>query len=259
MNIELLWPQWSSADLAVPTSLGVSHAILEGSVSLKFERIVGADQLVADSEWWRIYDESFPPPYRASREDLSRVLEHPKVVFVRGRLNGETVALATLQRLENPAVIFVGYFAVSEAQRMHGVGHQLLDACVRLASEARSPDEAEPLGLFLEAEHGATRGEVSHATKWFHANGFRLLNFHYEQPPLAGEGPIPMQLLIKPQFPGLRFTPRTLLSLVAALYEQKYRVSYGVSPDILAALLRQTALDLGLPESAAVDLQRKSS
>jgi hypothetical protein len=58
---------------------------------------------------------------------------------------------------------------------------------------------------------------------------------------LDGNEPVPMRLLFRSREPGLRLTPYFEMSLVKALYEQKYRTSYGIPEDVIQDLLRRCA------------------
>jgi len=61
----------------------------------------GRTELARDAEWWRLYDQTFPPSSREPAEVILRSLDANVGVGValRARAQGKTIGLATVQRI----------------------------------------------------------------------------------------------------------------------------------------------------------------
>lgn len=215
-------------------------------MSFSVERISERSVLEADANWWRVYEQSFSPEVRASRDALLRVLEHPRVLFLRARVDGQTIGLVTMQTLLDPNVSFLGYFAIDSSFRGHGYGTKFLKHAMEAGAESLLKEGRTSIGMILESAYPGTGHEQDASDHLYEKIGFRHLDMFYAQPPLNGQNAVPLRLLFCPSWEGLRLTQQTMVGLVAALYEQKYEASYQVERAVLRLLLKQTAESLGL-------------
>src|SRR5579859_879723 len=83
--------------------------------------------LPSDSDWWRIYDESFPPNEREPRQVILDSLRKDVGMAFRTRLDGRTAGIATTHLLSDPPAVFLVYLAIDRTLRGRGVGGRLLE------------------------------------------------------------------------------------------------------------------------------------
>lgn len=227
-------------------------------MTLVLERIETLAQLEADTVWWQIYADAFPPPFQVTQADLHKLFTRPMARFYRGTRNGQTIAMIAVQLLENPAAVFVDYFAVHASARRSGVGRWFLAESMRLGQEDLAALGHEPLGTLLEVEIATEVGRKTNAEAWYRRQGFKSLSFRYRQPALKDQAPVPMRLLFKGAAESLLLTPPLQLALVRALLEQVYVGSYGVDANVIAEELRLRASDLGLEDDPLKVLPKSS-
>lgn len=136
-------------------------------------------------EIYRIYEESFPPIERRTKEGQRAVMEHP---YYRVRvMEEEGKILAFVGYWELPSCLFLEHLATTEACRGKGYGKILVEECVE---ETTNP-------VFLEIEPVTEADPMTARRAGFYQRiGFYINRFPYEQMPLKqGDAPIPLWVM----------------------------------------------------------------
>jgi ribosomal protein S18 acetylase RimI-like enzyme len=177
-----------------------------------------------------IYERAFPPNERQRPELIRELLEKQLYRMVVGRLGEQVVCMALLWAPGDKRFLLLDYLAVHEQYRGLGMGHNLLRALCAMPGIAGKY-------LLIEAEdpqHGLNREMRTRRVAFYRRNGARqLLGVRYILPPLSGDAPTEMILMILPDFPEGSLPGSLVRELVISIYAGLY----GRGPDDL--LLRQ--------------------
>ncbi len=136
-------------------------------------------------EIYRIYEKSFPPAERRTKEGQKQVFSNPcyriRVVEDEGEV------LAFLGYWELSTCVFLEHLATAERCRGKGHGKQLVEEVI---GESTKP-------VYLEIEPVTEENPITGRRAVFYERiGFHLNSFYYEQMPLkSGDMPIPLQIM----------------------------------------------------------------
>jgi hypothetical protein len=203
---------------------------------------LAATDLVRDSSWWEIYNDSFPSSEREPPQVIVNSLETGAGMAASARLNDETIAIATTHLLKNPPAIFLVYLATTKKLRGRGCGGELLEYAWQTGHQRLSDNGYNATGLVAEvdAPDESDDAEEKHFRErriaFFARHGVELLQRSYVQPAVDGITTVPMRLIFRPAEgyapPDSAFTD----SLVRAIYFEKYHAVNGVAKESLISL-----------------------
>jgi hypothetical protein len=212
-----------------------------GKVSLD---CVDAADLAGDPDWWRIYEDSFPPAEREPAEVVLRSLRASVGLAFRAHQDGVTVGIATTHLLLRPAAVFLVYLALDRARRNAGLGGTLLEYAWQTSARRLEEQHSPPLGLVWEVDDPtAAVGQAEDLLRegriaFFRRHGGVELPRPYRQPPVNGTETVPMRLMFRgsavPDALGIE-------ALVRAIYFEKYGAVNQVPEEILQDLLYGSA------------------
>lgn len=207
--------------------------------ALIFETL-SIDQLDTDSDWWRIYDDTFPSTEREPRDVIRKSLRMGIGIAIRGQRSGRTIAIATLHLLRDPPVAFLVYLALDEHARGRGDGGRLFEFAFGVARDATQSGEIRGMVWEVEipqrAASNVEREQRERRIRFFERHGGQLLTGPYLQPPVDRIAPVPMRLMYRPSDDARIDAPATA-SLIRAIYFEKYGNVNGIAHDVLGELL----------------------
>jgi GNAT superfamily N-acetyltransferase len=205
-------------------------------------------ELARDAEWWRLYNQTFPPTSREPAEVILRSLDAHVGVALRARAADETVGLATLQLLHDPPAVFLVYLAVNPAHRSTGIGHQLFECAsqLRRGTVPLIKGDCPPSGLGAPRPPSTMIWELdppspenphtcNRRLKFFQRHGGQVLPRPYVQPPVDGVTLVPMLLMSRPVLTDHAEIDR----LVRAIYYEKYAAINQIPTPVLESLLQR--------------------
>jgi GNAT superfamily N-acetyltransferase len=198
---------------------------------------LSAEELLADEQWWAIYDEAFPANERESSDVILRSLREQVGMAFGVREGGKTIALATTHLLQNPAAVFLVYLATAKGLRGRGIGGQLLEFAWK---ESAARVNSTQLILEVDAQEIASGPEKEIRERrvgFFGRHGLKLMSYPYKQPPVDGIAPVVMSLMVRTAEGQSEPDPEMLASLVRAIYFEKYQAMNGIPSGILQTLL----------------------
>jgi len=202
---------------------------------------LSADELLADQDWWRIYDDSFPASERESPEVIAKSIAQGVGIALRARCEGMTIGLATTHILMDPPAVFLVYLAVDGRQRSRGTGGELMNRAWELGKAHLLERGLRPLGCVWEVDPPETQAADAEArlrrVAFFQRHGGQLLNRPYMQPPVNGTTAIPMSLMFMPASKGEPLTSEVVEGLVRAMYFEKYGAINEIDKEVLHGLL----------------------
>lgn len=202
---------------------------------------LSADELLADEDWWRIYDDSFPASERESRDVIVKSIAQGVGIALRARCGGMTIGLATTHILMDPPAVFLVYLAVARRQRSQGTGGELMNRAWELGKAHLLARGVKPLGCVWEVDSPETHAADAEARlrriSFFQRHGGQLLNRRYMQPPVNGTTAIPMSLMFMPASKGQPLASELVEGLVRAMYFEKYGAINEIDKEVLHGLL----------------------
>ena len=207
------------------------------------------EPLERDSDFWQLYDSSFPASEREPRAVILETIRRGDGLTLRARLGKGTVALAITHLLRNPPALFLVYLAVTPELRSRHLGSRLFEEVWRLSRKKYVEGSLEPLGVVWEVditERAATeqdRLQGYRRLQFFTRLGGRVLSQRYFQPPVDGVEPVEMSLMFRPAQGSVLPDARTCAALVRALYYEKYQQANGISPAVLNELLHRIGIE----------------
>jgi GNAT superfamily N-acetyltransferase len=201
--------------------------------------LASADAVDDDAAFWRIYDASFPANEREPRGVIVGSARAGVALVLRARRGDETVGLACVHLLADPAAAFLVYLAVAPPLRGQAIGRAIFEHAFEIAlGRLRAP-----LGMIWEVDAPALATdarEIERRTRrigFFRRAGGELLEHAYSQPPLVGGAPVPMRLMLRPAAGAPPPDDATVERLVRAIYFEKYGAANGIDERTLRALL----------------------
>lgn len=210
---------------------------------------VAAPELACDDAWWRLYEASFPSSELEPRSVILDSVSAGRALAVRALDDGATVGLGAAYLLQRMPFVFVAYLAVHAQARKQGLGSRLLAAMGDLGAERLKRTGLDSRGSVLEVDdpdQAPTPGERlvrEKRIRFFEAQGARLVETSYLQPPLDGETVVPMRLMVISRPPWQPFPNPASRDLIRAMYLDKYAVTNGLAESLLDDLLNRFPSD----------------
>lgn len=198
---------------------------------LQFDR-PSTPELVADAEFWSLYDASFPVDEREPRAVIAGSVERGVGVVLRARSENRTVGLATAHLLRNPASAFLVYLAVSPDHRRRGLGRSLFEEVARLGQHG----VAWEVDIPERADSPQERARRERRISFFRDLGGEIVLRSYMQPPVNGVAKVPMYLMAR----IARGETLRVEDLVRAIYLEKYGDANGIDRAVLESLRVQS-------------------
>jgi GNAT superfamily N-acetyltransferase len=211
------------------------------------------EQLRADQNWWRIYEDSFPASEREPREVILESVRRGVGMALRSlrdeaagdKRGAVTSGLATTHLLMDPPAVFLIYLAVDPGERSRGIGAGLLRYAWELGAAEIRGRGLNPLGLVWEIDPPQPDASDAAArlrrVAFFEKHGGRIVGRSYLQPPVDGVAPVPMSLMIRPAEGETLPAEAKVDALVRAIYFEKYGAINGIGRTVLEELLKTTA------------------
>lgn len=203
-----------------------------------------AEELRRDQEFWSVYEAAFPINEREQPEVILRAISQKVGVAVRARQNGETIGLASMHLLQDPACVFLVYLAIAPHMQSRGLGQRLLQYAWQVGSQRCAQNGSPATGMVWEVDPPALamnekeRQKRERRIRFFSRQGGEVLQCDYVQPPLHGDKPVKMHLMHRPADSTSALSFEATVGLVRAMYLQKYGAVNGIDERVLQDLLR---------------------
>lgn len=201
-------------------------------------------QLEADPDFWRLYENSFPPEERDPVPVIIRTVEQGNGLAFRMRWDGRTMGLAATHLLTSSSAAFLVYLAIASGFQGKRLGHVMFSHTAAASLDHLSAGASHPpIGVIwevdsLSAAPDARQQEVrQRRIRFFESLGGRVLGRPYWQPPLDGGPPVPMSLMFKPREEQDQLDDATIEALVKAMYFEKYGAMNGIDQRALEECL----------------------
>ncbi len=165
-----------------------------------------------------IYEAAFPPNERNPLTVMQeRIASGRNQLFVAEEV--EVVFMALLWPLAGSAFTLLDYLATASGARGHGWASRFLE---KIFADFRARAEF----LILEVEDpdfGSNREERLRRIEFYRKNGaLELQGVRYLLPPLQGDEPTEMRLMISPNYPAKTMDPALVRDIVIRLYDELY-------------------------------------
>jgi hypothetical protein len=168
---------------------------------------MNTDELIADSRWWQIYNDTFSESIRTRPESIikyNRLGSGTALRIVTHEIKSQTIGMATYLFLDHANAAYLMYFAVDPAWHRKGAGAQLLCFVKNAAAAHFRQLGKQSLGVVFEAE----LPELA-STEDDRLVRKSRLSFYKK----AGAGVLPGDYVMPPVHDGLPATPMYLLLL----------------------------------------------
>jgi len=172
----------------------------------------------------KIYEDAFPLQERASRDVVADRIRSGRERLMVGREGGDVVVMALVWPVTGFDYLLLDYVAVLDRMRGEGIGQDF----VRFLFDKADEERKSVLLEIEDPEEGDDKGWRLGRVRFFRALGAKeLRGVRCVLPPLQGNAPTGLRLLIyaKP-------APKRLSgSFVRKLVSQVYQEVYGVRPN----------------------------
>lgn len=202
-----------------------------------------AEELREDQAFWSLYEEAFPFHEREPPEVILRALAEGVGVAVRARQKGESIALASMHLLRDPACVFLVYLAIAPPLQSQGLGQRLLQYVWQIGKQRCADFDAPAKGMIWEVDPPALATSDQERLKrerriaFFTRQGGVILPCAYVQPPLHGDKPVNMLLMHRPAEGTSTPDVEQTTMLVRSMYLEKYGGVNGIETAVLQELL----------------------
>lgn len=216
---------------------------MPGDLTQKWQWLT-PQELSRDTEWWDIYQNSFPVIEQDSKQQLLHALEKGAAIIGAYKQQGNTLGMVVFYPIHThqaPPFIFLNYFAIAKQARSHGLGGRLLSLVIEYTKAIACPNGARYTALVWEIEdpqdatHDTERQLRQRRLEFYQREGAQLFNSHFIQPPIDGENTVNMRLMYC-LLENYQIHPHEK-SITEAIYFAKYRPINNISPEILYQLL----------------------
>ena len=165
----------------------------------------------------KMYEESFPSNERQSIDTIKkRIKENLYQMFI-GRLKNEVVFMALLYQLKNTDFVLLDYMATEENFRNKGIGTRFIKNIL---------GKITPKYLILEVEnpnYGNNREQRERRVNFYKKLGAKeMKDVRYILPPLSGNIPTEMILMVLPEYGGGKMDSSLVKKLIVQMYEELY-------------------------------------
>jgi len=173
-------------------------------------------------EAMRIYETSFPSNERQSKNTIEkRIQENLYRMFI-GHLKDRIVFMALLYPLKNTDFVLLDYMVTHESFRGKGIGAKFIKKILK---------KIKPNHLIFEVEnpkYGNNKEQRERRVKFYKRVGAKeMKNVGYILPPLSGNTPTEMILMILPSYDDGRMDGQLVRKLVAQIYKELYNRDKG--------------------------------
>ncbi len=186
--------------------------IIESNTSSKnFEDVMG------------IYLEAFPDNERQTEDKIKYRVEHGNYNLIIAQRNKSVAGFSLVFPFTDLNFGLLDYMAVQKDQRGLGVGSKLLAKTLEFLKQ-----DVTSGFLILEVEDPAFGSVLERAARLRRVRFYQKLgakvvtNFKYLMPPLAGDSPTNMLLMIYAEDDRMLLNPQTLTNIVTDIYSRVY-------------------------------------
>lgn len=168
-----------------------------------------------------IYTKSFPPNERHSIDIIEkRVKENLYQMFI-GRLKDKVVLMALLYPLKNTDFVLFDYIAVEKNYRSKGIGTKFIKYFLNILRKKNVKKY-----LIVEVEnpkYGNNKEQRKRRIEFYKRLGAKeMKNVRYMLPPLSGNSPTEMILMILPEYNDGVMQGRLVKTIVIQIYKELY-------------------------------------
>ena len=185
---------------------------------IKFEEIKDPDSK-SFSQFLEIYLDSFPENQRLSTDIITQRLQGNIHQIFGGFWQDEVVFIAVLHPLKSTDFILLTYLGTQESFRGQGIGTEFIKYIVDVVSH----DQKYLLLEVENPERGSEREKKARRMKFYQKLGAReLKNVDYLLPPLSGDIPSEMKLIILPKYRDSYIEGNLVKQLIRQIYQEVY-------------------------------------
>ncbi len=164
-----------------------------------------------------IYEASFPSNERQSKDTIKKRIEGNLYQMFIGRLKNKLVFMALLYPLKNTDFVLLDYMVTDENFRSKGIGAKFIKNILK---------KITPNYLILEVEnpkYGANKEQRERRVKFYKRVGAKeMKNVRYILPPLSGNIPTEMVLMVLPNYDEGKIDGQLVKKLVTQIYRELY-------------------------------------
>jgi GNAT superfamily N-acetyltransferase len=165
----------------------------------------------------RIYEESFPSNERQFKDTIKKRIKGNLYQMFIGRLKDKVVFMALLYPLKNTDFVLLDYMVTEENFRNKGIGTNFIKNIL---------EEIASKYLILEVENprcGNNKEQRERRVKFYKRLGAKeMKNVRYILPPLSGNIPTEMILMILPNYGEGKIDGHIVKKLIIQLYKELY-------------------------------------
>lgn len=167
----------------------------------------------------QIYLDSFPACERQPTEILETRLSNQLYQWFVAKWETQVVGIALLYPLNPTNFILLDYLGTDKNYRSRGIGKTLMFHLVKLA-------QIQEKFLLIEAENPPfceNLEEAKRRIRFYQNNGAKVLeSVRYLLPPLSGDVPTEMLLMMVPEYPGGQLSGSLVKQLIEQVYQEMY-------------------------------------
>ena len=185
---------------------------------IKFQEIKDPDSK-SFAQFLEIYLDSFPKNQRLSIDIIIQRLEENINHIFGGFWQNQVVFIAVLHPLISTDFILLTYLGTQESFRGQGIGTEFIKYIVDVVSH----DQKYLLLEVENPERGSEREKKARRMKFYQKLGAReLKNVDYLLPPLSGDIPSEMKLIILPKYRDSYIEGNLVKQLIRQIYQEVY-------------------------------------
>ena len=179
-----------------------------------------------------LYEESFPSNERQSKEIIKERIEKNIYQMFIGYLKNKVVFMALLYNLKNTDFMLLDYMVTKEKFRGKGIGSQFIKDILK---------KTKPKYLILEVEnpkYGENKEQRKQRVKFYrNLGGKEMKNIRYILPPLSGNIPTEMILMILPNYGCGKMESNLVKKLIIQIYKEVY--NRNLQDDLLNSFINK--------------------
>jgi len=166
-----------------------------------------------------IYNESFPSNERHKTSTIKERVAKGLYRVVVGRLKNEVVFMALFWPLRNTEFILFDYLAVKKNYRNRGIGTKFMENIFDILNVKNKY-------FILEVEnpdYGDNREQRARRVEFYKRHGAKQMkNLRYILPPLSGDTPTEMILMVLPQYKSGKISGKLVKKIIIQIYKELY-------------------------------------
>jgi GNAT superfamily N-acetyltransferase len=189
----------------------IDFSIVSDTSSIDFKEAMG------------IYLQAFPDNERQPADKIKSRVEHGYYSLIIAKRNKSVAGFSLLFPFIDLNFGLLDYMAVQKEQQGFGIGSKLFDKTFELLRQ-----DIPTSFLLLEVEDPAFGDPLEKDTRFRRVKFYRKLgakavtNFRYLMPPLSGNSPTNMLLMVYMGSKLMALNPQSLLHIVTAIYSKVY-------------------------------------